>query len=170
MMNDDGDGEEAALIFFVCGETLAVLWSVECLCLYCRWRVVDKSTMSSSLEPLGASPDLGFGELFRLMDTNTSRSVAVWSETLLNIVVAKSSDEVQGGGVLRGARERERERSTGTLGMVGTSPPTKNGCGEWRGVCKKNCCMEEGMGRGVGVLPRRGQGCGRILGCSPFWV
>ena len=93
MMNDDGDGEEAA--FFFSGETLAVLWSEECLCLYCRWRVVDKSTMSSSLEHLGASPDLGFGELFRLMDTNTSRSVAVWSETLLNIV-AKSSDEVQG--------------------------------------------------------------------------
>ena len=94
MMNDDDDGEEAAFFFFS-GETLAVLWSEECLCLYCRWRVVDKSTMSSSLEHLGASPDLGFGELFRLMDTNTSRSVAVWSETLLNIV-AKSSDEVQG--------------------------------------------------------------------------
>ena len=99
------------------------MWSEECLCLYCRWRVVDKSTMSSSLEHLGASPDLGFGELFRLMDTNTSRSVAVWSETLLNIV-AKSSDEVQGGGVLRGAHARARAREVqGRWGWLVRHPP-----------------------------------------------
>ena len=110
MMNDDGDGEEAALIFFVCGETLAVLWSEECLCLYCRWRVVDKSTMSSSLEHLGASPDLGFGELFRLMDTNKYRDAGGLVRDAARTMVGRGEDEgLQGGG--GGAGEARKKHS-----------------------------------------------------------
>ena len=96
--------------FFFSGETLAVLWSEECLCLYCRWRVVDKSTMSSSLEHWGASPDLGFGELFRLMDTNKYRDAGGLVRDAARTMVGRGEDEgLQGGG--GGAGEARKKHS-----------------------------------------------------------